>query len=141
MVQVAQLTVTTTAHCYFKLTTREVGHGSVPAGEVFRDNVTPITSLLAFLRPNHKTCLGTASHVITDEDYVFLDVTPCSLIFFDALQERAVSIVRIDEYIEDEEDTSESNRSRGSSPWFAVRPSHIQLISTSSFRRHELFVT
>jgi hypothetical protein len=77
----------------------------VPAGEVFRDNVTPITSRLAFLRPNHKTCPGTASHVVTDEDYVFLDVTPCSLIFIGALQERAASIVKIDEYTEDEEDT------------------------------------
>lgn len=35
-----------------KLTARGVGHGSVPTGEAFRDNVTPTTSsLLAFLRP------------------------------------------------------------------------------------------
>jgi hypothetical protein len=44
-----------------KLTARGVGHGSVPAGDAFRDNTTPTSSLLAFLRPNSKTCPGTTT--------------------------------------------------------------------------------
>jgi hypothetical protein len=44
-----------------KLTARGVGHGSVPAGGAYCGNVPPITYLLAFLRPSHKTCPGTTT--------------------------------------------------------------------------------